>query len=295
MVGFFFNMGRKKIEFTKEQDECITRMVNEGHSLNSILLTVNNTFQTNFSRSGIDRRIKTLGIVRSDNVAAITILNSKIAGKGEELREWKRKQSNNSGTITEKTIADAMGACVKTLKKMYTQFDIPQRLSPISRPDIYFDVKELVDCTGLKKSARDVIYGFILKHKPKDMRVECDVVVRTEPMTIKFNDEKWTVRTADMKGADLKVDFYFPDYKTGFYYNTNFYYKSICKFDTDSRTANLWSEYLRKFKNDIKLMTIVPLKSLENTYCDLEFAAQSMIDRAISGEYNHWKYVESLH
>ena len=58
MVGFFFNMGRKKIEFTKEQDVRITQMVNDGHSLNEILVAVNDEFQTNFSRSGIDRRIK---------------------------------------------------------------------------------------------------------------------------------------------------------------------------------------------------------------------------------------------
>ena len=58
-------MGRKKIEFTKEQDECITQMVNDGYSLNDILLCVNNKFNTNFSRSGIDRRIKTLGIDRT--------------------------------------------------------------------------------------------------------------------------------------------------------------------------------------------------------------------------------------
>ena len=38
-----------------------------------------------------------------------------------------------------------MGVCVKTLKKMYKQFDIPQRLRPYNRPDIYFDVKEVID------------------------------------------------------------------------------------------------------------------------------------------------------
>ena len=109
-------------------------------------------------------------------------------------------------------------------------------------------------------------------------------------------DEKCVDRTAEMNGIDLKVDFYFPDYKTGYYYDTSLYYKSICRADADSRTTkvNLWAEYLRKFKNDIKLMTFIPFKSLENTYCDLEFAVKSMIDRTISGEYNHWKYVESL-
>ena len=58
-------MGRKKIEFTKEQDVRITQMVNDGHSLNEILVAVNSEFETNFSRSGIDRRIKTLGIDRT--------------------------------------------------------------------------------------------------------------------------------------------------------------------------------------------------------------------------------------
>ena len=58
-------MGRKKTEFTKEQDERITQLVNEGHSLNEILVAINDEFETNFSRSGIDRRIKALGIVRN--------------------------------------------------------------------------------------------------------------------------------------------------------------------------------------------------------------------------------------
>jgi hypothetical protein len=84
-------MGRKKIEFTKEQDECITQMVNDGYSLNDILLCVNNKFNTNFSRSGIDRRIKTLGIDRTTN-RETTILNRYTAEMVEELREWKRKQ-----------------------------------------------------------------------------------------------------------------------------------------------------------------------------------------------------------
>ena len=58
-------MGRKKTEFTKKQDARITQMVNEGHSLNEILSSVNSEFDANFSRSGIDRRIKTLGINRN--------------------------------------------------------------------------------------------------------------------------------------------------------------------------------------------------------------------------------------
>ena len=285
-------MGRKKIEFTTEQDARITQLLNDGYSLNGILSVVNSEFNSNFSRSGIDRRIKTLGVERTTNRTETTI-SPRIAEKVEELREWKRKQCK-SDTITEQNIADAMGISVKTLRKMYKQFDIPQRLLPSFRPDIYYDVKA-VDCAGLKKSVRETLYSLILKYKPKDMRVEQNVIVRTEPMTIKFRDNNFNVRSADMNGTDIKVDFYFPDYKTAVCYDTFLYYESACKDDVKSGTASGWSEYLRKFKNDVKLMTFIPFESFDDTHFDLIFSAKSIIDRVISGEYSHWKYVESLH
>ena len=115
-------MGRKKIELTKEQDVRITQMVYDGHSLNEILVAVNSEFETNFSRSGIDRRIKTLGIERTkhnagkNGTSCTSSLNPKMADKVEELKEWKRKQAYTHGAITEQQIANAMGICVKTLK-----------------------------------------------------------------------------------------------------------------------------------------------------------------------------------
>lgn len=278
-------MGRKKIEFTKEQDECITQMVNDGYSLNGILLCVNNKFNTNFSRSGIDRRIKALGIDRTTN-RETTILNRYTAEMVEELREWKRKQSYSYGAITEQNIADGMGICVKTLKKMYKQFDIPQRLYYRSRPDIYFDVLHC-DCTTLKKKISDRIYDDIMKIKPKDMRVEHNVIVHTEPMTIKFEDENYVIRTAEMNGTDLKVEFYFPDYKTAFY--CCFDDVVLTNDDVNVGHINVWSEYLKRFKNGVKLIPFVPMFSPYDRQFSMRAAAQTMIDRAISGEYNQWK------
>ena len=285
-------MGRKKTEFTKEQDARIAQLVNDGYSLSGILSVVNKEFDANFSRSGIDRRIKSLGIERTINRTETTF-SPRIVDKVEELREWKRKQWE-SDTITEQNIADAMGISVKTLRKMYKQFDIPQRLLPYSRPDIYRDVKA-VDCAGLKKSVRETLYSLILKYKPKDMRVEQNVIVRTEPMTIKFIDNNFKVRTANMNGTDIKVDFYFPDYKTAVCYDTFYHYESVCKDDVKPNTASGWSEYLKQHKNDIKLMIFIPFKSFDDRYFNLTFSAKSIIDRVISGEYSHWKYVESLH
>ena len=127
------------------------------------------------------------------------------------------------------------------------------------------------------------------------MRVEQSVIVRTEPMTIKFRDNNFKVRTANMNGTDIKVDFYFPDYKTAVCYDTFYHYESVCKDDVKPSTASGWSEYLKRYKNDIKLMIFIPFKSFDDPYFNLTFSAKSIIDRVISGEYNHWKYVESLH
>lgn len=294
-------MGRKKIEFTAEQDVRITQLVNDGYSLNGILSKINDEFNATFSRSCIDRRIKTLGIERPaqntnmKGTEGITTLNPKLSERVEELREWKRRQADNRDAITEQVIANEMGICVKTLNKMYKQFDIPKRLCSHTRPDIYFDVKQLVDCTTFRKEAIEWIYAEILKRKPKDMRVQHNVVIHTEPMTIKFryhnNDGKYVEKSVDMDGVDLKVDFYFPDYKTGFFYD-DLGFKSLSKNNSvGSRTPFHWSSYLKKFKNDVKLMPVFPTKSVQDRYIDIEFMAMSMIDRAISGEYRCWKDV----
>lgn len=295
-------MGRKKVEFTKEQDDRIAQLVNEGYSLNQILPIINGEFNTTFSRSCIDRRIKTLGIERLlhntiKSTGNLTILNPKLSNRVEELREWKRRQANDRDSITEQDIANGMGICVKTLNKMYKQFDIPQRLWSSSRPDIYFDEKHIVDCTTFNKEGREWIYNEILKQKPKDMRVDRDVVVHIEPMTIKFryrnNDDKWVEKTVDMDGVDMKVDFYFPDYKTGFYYD-DLGFKSLCNKGNKLGVSNSWSSYLKQFKNEFKLMAVPPIQTFEDRYIDINYMAKSMIDRAISGEYNYWKYGESL-
>ena len=295
-------MGRNKIQFTTEQDVRITELVRNGHSLNQILPIINDEFNTTFSRSCIDRRIKTLGIERTTDKKVkddITILNPKLANRVEELREWKRRQAKNSDTIKEQDIANGMGISVKTLNKMYKQFDIPKRLCSSSRPDIYFDEKQVVDCRKLNKEVREWVYEEILKQKPNDMRVERDVIVHTEPMTIKFMyydcERGWSVdKICDMDGVDLKVDFYFPDYKTGFYY-WDLGFKSLTNKNSDkSVNPIVWGSYLKEFKNEVKLMGVSPIKTLEDRYVDIEFMAKSMIDRARTGEYNHWKYVESL-
>ena len=209
-------MGRKKIKFTTEQDARIKQLVNDGYSLNGILSKINDEFSTTFSRSCIDRRIKTLGVERPKQntvlkvTGGITTLNPKLSSRVEELCEWKRRQADNRDTITEQDIANEMGISVKTLNKMYKQFDIPKRLCSSSRPDIYFDVKQLVDCTTFGKKAREWIYDEIIKRKPKDMRVEHDVTIRTEPMTIKFrchnNDGKYVEKSVPMFEIQIKLE-----------------------------------------------------------------------------------------
>ena len=52
---------------------------------------------------------------------------------------------------------------------------------------------------------------------------------------------------------------------------------------------NRWSEYLKRNHSNIKLMNFVPMKSHDVLEYNLEYAAKTMIERAVSGEYNQWK------
>ena len=91
-----------------------------------------------------------------------------------------------------------------------------------------------------------------------------------------------------MNAVDMKVDFYFPDYKTAFFCSTVF--KDFIKDNVEQNgSVGSWSSYLKKHKCNIKLMDFVPMRTPDAREYSLEFAAQTMIERAISGEYNQWK------
>ena len=196
MVGFFFNMGRKKIEFTKEQDEYITRMVNEGHSLNSILLTVNNTFETNFSRSGIDRRIKDLGIVRSkiDNEVEQSVSKSDIVKYiinkhyYNNSNSWKEYRLRTHYTLD--SYAKRISVSKPTLLKYLKLYNLPAAITSDMKE--FFDISS-IDLRMYKKETIETIIEY-LKNK---------TTVVVEPNAI-----------IKVGNTDVTVELFFPEYNT---------------------------------------------------------------------------------
>lgn len=188
-------MGRKKIEFTKEQDECITQMVNDGYSLNGILSFVNNKFQTNFSRSGIDRRIKTLGIDRNKIVKDNMVLLSKSDIIKFTINKWFYNTSHNykeriiSTQYTLDAYAKRMGGVTKpTLLKYIRKYKLPTKITPDMKE--FFDITDL-DLRMYKNGTIDAII--------KQLKSKTDVVIERNAV-IKVGN------------TDVTVELYFPEH-----------------------------------------------------------------------------------
>ena len=201
-------MGRKKIEFTKEQDARITQLLNDGYSLNGILSVVNNEFNSNFSRSGIDRRIKTLGIIRSgiNNEVKQSVSKSDIVKYiinkhyYNNSNDWREYQLRTHYTLD--AYAKRVGVSKPTLMKYLKTYNLPSPITP--------DMKEFFDISSvdLRMYKEGAINAIITK-----LRNKTDVVVETN-VTIKVGN------------TDVTVEMFFPEYNAvllcgnyDYYYN----------------------------------------------------------------------------
>lgn len=189
-------MGRKKIEFTTEQDVRITQLVNDGYSLNGILSKINDEFSTTFSRSCIDRRIKTLGIIRNN-------INDEVRqsiSRSDVIKYIINKTYYNSCKYydeyrlriqyTLNSFAKRMGVSKPTVLKYLNKYDLPIQITP--------DMKEFSDISNLdlrmyKKETVDAIVEY-LKNKT-------NVVIETNAI-IKVGN------------TDVTIELLFPEYNT---------------------------------------------------------------------------------
>ena len=187
-------MGRKKIEFTKEQDECITQMVNDGYSLNDILLCVNNKFNTKFSRSGIDRRIKTLGIDRTkivnDNMTLLSrsdiikyTINKGYYNASNTYKVYRLREN-----YTLDRYAKRLGVSKPTLLKYIRKYKLPTKITPDMKE--FFDITDL-DLRMYKNGTVDAII--------KQLQSKTDVIIERNAV-IKFGN------------TNVTVELYFPEY-----------------------------------------------------------------------------------
>ena len=187
-------MGRKKTEFTTEQDVRITQMVNDGHSLNEILDAVNSEFETNFSRSGIDRRIKTLGIDRTkivkDNMTLLSrsdiikyTINKGYYNASNTYKVYRLREN-----YTLERYAKRMGVSKPTLLKYIRKYKLPTKITP--------DMKEFFDITDLdlRMYEEGTVNAII-----KQLESKTDVVIERNAV-IKFGN------------TNVTVELYFPEH-----------------------------------------------------------------------------------
>ena len=187
-------MGRKKIEFTKEQDARITQLLNDGCSLNEILAVVNDEFQTSFSRSGIDRRIKALGIDRNTIVKDKMTLLSKSDIIKFTINKWYYNASNTykerclSRNYTLDRYAKRIGVSKPTLLKYIRKYKLPTKITPDMKE--FFDITDL-DLRMYKEETIDAII--------KQLKSKTDIVIERNAV-IKFGN------------TNVMVELYFPEY-----------------------------------------------------------------------------------
>lgn len=189
-------MGRKKIEFTTEQDVRIKQLVNDGYSLNGILSKINDEFSTTFSRSCIDRRIKTLGIIRnkinyevrqsiSRSDVIKYIINKTYYNSCKYYDEYRLRTQY---TLNE--FAKRMGVSKPTVLKYLNKYNLPTQITP--------EMKEFSDISNLdlriyKKETVDAIVEY-LKNKT-NVVIETNAIIR-------------------VGNTDVTVELLFPEYNT---------------------------------------------------------------------------------
>ena len=195
-------MGRKKVEFTEEQDARITQLVNEGYSLNEILSVINDEFNSDFSRSGIDRRIKTLGIDRNKIVKGKMPLLSRSDIIKFTINKWyyntarSYKERCLSENYTLDRYAKRMGVSKPTLLKYIRKYNLPTQITP--------DMKEFFDITDLDlRMYKEGTVNAIIKQ----LKSKTDVVIERDAV-IKFGN------------TNVTVELYFPEHSAALVFGT---------------------------------------------------------------------------
>ena len=185
-------MGRKKTEFTKEQDERITQLVNEGHSLNEILVAINDEFETNFSRSGIDRRIKALGIVRNKINKSVLLSRSDMIKYVINKQYYNTSRDYKKRCLSSQYTLDAYSKRMKiskpTLLRYIKKYNLPSKITPDMKE--YFEISNL----DLRMYKEGTVNAIIKQLTSKtDVVIERDAVIR-------------------IGNTDIKVELYFPEH-----------------------------------------------------------------------------------
>lgn len=307
-------MGRNKTLFTEEQDCMIKLLTEQGKSLNEVVNLVNKEFGTEFSRSGIDRRIKYFGLARPNKTVKIDkevrkqqqdkIKYDMYADKIDLLKELKRQQSwygqHDDKMISNQDIMRQLGIGVEKFNEMCEMYDIPERkIFYVNRPDLYYNVTApdgkkvievdgelVVDCTSMQKRHLDHIYDFIMERKPQDMKVERDAIIEVDGSFVDYKTEKDERARTFINPIKIKVDLYFPDYNIAFYHSLED--DKITKPEYHSGLPNSYGSFMKNSKSKIKLVGYMAMHTVTDGMWSLSAAADNILKRLSVGDSYRW-------
>lgn len=306
-------MGRNKTLFTEEQDIMIRLLTGQGKTLNEVVNLINEAFGTDFSRSGIDRRIRQFGLARPNKTVKVDkevrkqhqdkVKYDMYADKIDLLKELKRQQGwyrqNDDKLITNQDIMRQLGLGPDKFKEMCKMYDIPERpIFSLNRPDLYYNVtvpdgkkvvevpdgELVVDCTSMQDKHLDHIYDFIMKRKPQDMKVERDAIVEVGGSFVEYKTEKDERARAFINPIKIKVDLYFPDYNIAFYHALED--DKITKQGYYTAIPNCYSSYMKRCKNKIQLVSYMAMYNVTDGMWSLSAAADNILKRLSVGDMN---------
>lgn len=307
-------MGRNKTLFTEEQDCMIKLLIGQGKSLNEVVNIVNEEFNTNISRTVIDKRIHHLGIERPNKIVKVDkevrkqqrdkIKYDMYTDKIDELKELKRQQGwyrqYDDKLITNQDIMRQLGLGFEKFNEMCKMYDIPERpIFSLNRPDLYYNVtvpdgkkvievdgELVVDCTSIQDKHLDHIYDFIMERKPKDMRVERDAIIDVSGSFVEYKTEMDKLEKVFINPIKIKVDLYFPDYNIAFYHALED--NKITKQDYYTAIPNNYSSYMKRCKNKIQLEGYMAMYTVRDGMWSLSAAADNILKRLSVGDSYRW-------
>jgi hypothetical protein len=292
----------------------IKLLTGQGKSLNEVVNLVNEAFNTNISRTVIDKRIHHLGLERPNKIVKVdkevrkqqrdNMKYEMYANMIDKLKELKRQQGwyrqNDDKLITNQDIMRQLGLGPDKFKEICEMYDIPERMiCSGNRPDLYYNVtvpdgrnvievdgELVVDCTSMQEKHLDHIYDFIMERKPKDMRVERDAIIEVGGSFVDYKTEKDERARMFINPIKIKVDLYFPDYNIAFYHALED--DKITKQGYYSGIPNCYSSYMKRCKNKIQLVPYMAMYTVTDGMWSLGAAADNILKRLSVGDTYRW-------
>ena len=271
-------MGRKKIEFTEEQNELLKSLSSSGKKLEEIVTLFNDEYGTEYAYSTIFKQIKTIGIDRKDNRMNNTKKPVHSNLNRSELVKLLASHTPNQ------VIAKTMNTDIKSVENAIRRYKITY--SDMKKYNDEEFVKDLqsFDMRSLKREVFETMWR----------EISNDAYLKSKGIEVIPN------AVIEVDGTQLTVDFYIPMLMRGYVCST--YDPSITEKGDHlcmvRKTVRLINKRCKVKRDGCKLSyeglyidLYEMMGSFEERRCDVERTAKKIIGDIISIASNGYRDV----